>query len=100
MKFRRFDLARLPFSQGMAIQEIIGHIGGQLLEAGERPMDGGNRLLLRSKRGGREAQSVWLDDGVSTVRCTHINLGDGWQEKVQDAWERDPNFSPVFADTL
>lgn len=80
---------KLPFSQGFAVRSVIATIGGTLLQAGQVVAggpDSGCYIYVKSVKGGRVAESIWFDDGVETASCKFINLGDGWQEKLDGNW--------------
>jgi hypothetical protein len=74
MQARLFDLTKpIPFMQGMALKEIMYHLGGKVLQFGEidevpEQLSGHGVLYLKCERGGSIAESIWIDDGVS-VSC-------------------------------
>ncbi len=80
---------KMPFSQGFAVRSVMATIGGKLLQAGQVVAggpDNGCYVYVKSVKGGRVAESIWFDDGFETASCKFINLGDGWQEKMEAGW--------------
>ena len=86
MKLRLYNLNDVPMFQGLAIQAIMQTIGGTLLAAGE--VDTTQDAVIyyvKSERGGRVAESVWLDHGDEVLCLAYRTVGDQWQETVRGA---------------
>lgn len=86
----KFDLSSMPFSQGYAVKAVLESIGGKLLSAGQVVSGYGSTgtlLFVESIRGGRSAQSLWVDDGYQNCHCEFHDLGDGWMGKIDSQWE-------------
>ncbi len=96
MEFIVMDSKKMPFSQGCAVKEILGMIGGKLWFSGYCPLESGTAIYVKSSKGGKPAESVWIDDGYSSAKCKYLNLGDGWKEKVAGEWVPAPGFLAVF----
>lgn len=97
MEFIPMDKKSMPFSQGFVVQMVLGVIGGSLIASGYLPMSIGTAIYVKSTKGGRVAESVWIDDGHETAKCKYLNLGKGWTEKAGGKWIPAPWYSASLA---
>jgi len=78
---RLYDLTKpVPAMPGMALKEIMSHLGGKVLQFGmidevPKHLEGHGVYYLKCERGGGEAESIWIDDGVSVACHSYIIHG-------------------------